>query len=132
MNQDFEYKINYDPVDNFVILIINGIITLDSIRQIAPEVAKFCSNYDCQLLLNDMRFAKLDVSVLDAYNSPRVMENSGITNKLKRAVVLPESFKESKFLEDRSRNRGHHIKVFTNHVDAKNWLLKKKQDVSTW
>jgi len=118
------HELRYDSVIDCVILRIEGIVTLDRIRSIAPEVASMCEETGCYRLLNDMSTATIDVKVLDVYESPKVMEVSRVTRKIKRATVLPPTFDDIDFLENVTRNRGHNFMVFIDIHKAKQWLLE--------
>ena len=124
--KDTKYELYYDSAIECVILHVNGTVNLDRIRIIAPEVARLCEEKGCRRLLNDMSKANIHISVLDAYNSPRIMAESGISQVIKRALVLPPSFKESEFLITVTHNRGHDIMAFTDIQKAKEWLLSDR------
>ena len=118
------YKLHYDSDIDCVILRVEGTVTLDRIRKLAPEAARLCEQTNCTRLLNDMSTATLDISILDVYQSPAVMRESGITHKIKRALVLPRTFDKSDFIETVTRNRGHDFKIFIDIHKARQWLLE--------
>jgi hypothetical protein len=70
-----------------------------------------------------MSGAAVDVSLLDLFDSPHIMDESGVSRTTKRALVLPPGFPEARFLEVVTRNRGHDLKVFVDVAEAKAWLL---------
>jgi hypothetical protein len=118
------HELRYDSDTDCVILRVEGTVNLDRIRKLAPEVASLCERKECFRVLNDMSMAAIDISILDAYESPTVMVESGITQRIKRALVLPPSFDKSDFLEIVTRNRGHDFMVFTDIHKARLWLLE--------
>ncbi len=122
---DMSHELHYDPNIDCVILRIQGIVTLDLIRKIAPEVARMCEETGCRRLLNDMSAATINISILDLYTSPKTMDESGVSRKIKRALVVPHAFDEPDFLENLTRNRGHDLKIFKDIKEAKQWLLSK-------
>lgn len=117
------HKLFYDPDTKCVYLQIEGSVTNARIRKIAPEVASLCKEANCNRLLNDMSSATIDVSFAELFESPQIMEESRIPPTLKRALVVPHSFKDFRFLETVSRNRGHNLRVFYDINEAKKWLL---------
>ncbi len=119
------YELQYDSKIDCVILRIQDIVTLEVIRMIAPEVARMCEETGCRRLLNDMSTATINISFLDLYKSPKTMDESGVSRKTKRALVVPPAFDEPDFLENLTRNRGHDLKIFKDIKEAKQWLLSK-------
>ena len=120
------HKLYYDSEINCVILRVEGVVTLERISKLAPEVARLCKEYDCQRLLNDMSETTIDISVVGLFNSPSIMEKSKVSRTIKRALVVPLSFKEKNFLETVTRNRGHKLAVFVDIEKAKQWLLAEQ------
>lgn len=118
------HELRYDSDADCVILRVDETVNLDIIRKLALEVASLCEEKECFRILNDMSTAAIDISVLDAYESPKIMGESGITRMIKRALVLPHTFDESDFLENVTRNRGHNFKVFIDIDKATQWLLE--------
>ena len=73
--------------------------------------------------MNDANLA--DISVTDLFNSPEIIGKSGILRITKRALVVPPSFDESRFIENVTRNRGHNLMIFKNIEEAERWLMEK-------
>jgi len=116
------YEIRYDSDIDCVILQAEAKVTMDWIRKVAPKVTAACNKNGCQKLLNDMTKCSIDVSVLDMYTSPRIIEASGL-GTIKRALVVPESFKRSNFLKNSTIRKGHHFMIFIDREEARKWLL---------
>jgi hypothetical protein len=89
----------------------------------APQVARICAERECRRFLNDMRKTEIDFSFVDLFESPKVMDESGVTRTVKRALVVPVAFEEAEFLETVTRNRGHNLMVFRDIKEAKRWLF---------
>ncbi len=119
------HTLYYDPDIQAVVLCVKGIVTLDRIRELAPQVARLCSETGSKLFLNDMRRAKIHISLLDAYDSPQIMEEAGVSRIIKRALVVPENFDVTDFLATVTRNEGHDFMVFKDIQTARIWLLSK-------
>jgi len=115
--------IYYNPDNKCVFLRIEGLVKLDRIRKIAPEVASMCKKTGCHRLLNDMSVAKIEIPTIELFESPQIMDESGILRTLKRALVVSPDFEESRFLENVSRNRCHNLTVFYDIEKAKKWLM---------
>jgi len=116
-------ELRYDSDTDCVILHVEGTVTMELVRKLAPQVARMCAETGCKRILNDMRATSINVSVTELFDSPNAMDEAQISRVIKRALVVPPSFKESTFLEDVTNNRGHNLKVFKDIEEAKQWLL---------
>ena len=117
------HELSYDSETNCATLRFQGEVTMALIREVAPQVASLCKEKGCRHLLNDMSAATINLSVFELFDSPKTMDESGVSRTIKRALVVPSDFDESQFLEDVSRNRGHNLMVFKDMAKAKDWLL---------
>lgn len=116
------HKLYYDSDLDCVILRVEGLVTLNRVRKLAPEVSHLCEKTGCCRLLNDMSGAQIDITIPGLFTSPQIMNESHVSPKIKRALVVPPSFKEAEFLENVTRNRGHNFKIFNDIDDAVKWL----------
>lgn len=117
------HELTYDSDRNCLVLRTRGQVTIELIRELAPQVAQMFEETGCRRLLNDMSAAAIDISVTDLFTSPRVMDESGVGRDTKRALVVPPEFEDSDFLENVTRNRGHNFRAFTDVQEAETWLL---------
>ena len=117
------HELSYDSELGCIVLHIEGKVTVEVIRELAPEVASMVEETGCRRILNDMSVATIDVAVMDLFDSPKIMSESGIASDTKRALVVPCSFAKSGFLETVTRNRGQNLMVFEDVDEAKEWLL---------
>ena len=119
-----QYKLNYDSELKCVVLRIKkGKVTFEWIRETVPKVVEICSKNECKLFLNDMSAAEIDVSLLEIYSSPRVIEESGLSDGIKRALIKPRTFKKANFLRSATKGRNHDFMVFDDIDEAKEWLF---------
>lgn len=123
---DMSHELSHDPDIDCVVLRVEGTVTLERIRKMAPEVARICEETGCRRLLNDMSETTIDISVTGLFTSPEIMDESNVSPRIRRALVVPPSFDESKFLENVSRNRSHNLMVFRDIEEAKKWLLAEQ------
>lgn len=106
-----------------VVVVLTGRISLQSIREAALEVARLCNETGCRRILNNASVADTrDLSFMDVYSSPEVLEECGVQQTTRRAVVVPADFNRARFLEDVTCNRGHHLRVFRDLDEATAWL----------
>ena len=119
------HELSYDSDIDCVILRVKSEVTLELVRELAPLVASMFEETNCRRLLNDMSGATIDISVTKLFNSPQIMDEAGVMRNTKRALVVPQSFDESAFLENVTRNRGHNLMIFKDVEEAKRWLLSE-------
>jgi len=120
------HRLSYDPDIDCILLTFDGVFNIDRLVEVAPEVARLCKEQNCRRVLNDMSAASFELSLVDMFDSPRLLDESGVSRATKRALVLPESFTEAEFLQTVTLNRGHTLKVFRDREEAKRWLLSDK------
>ncbi len=120
------HKLSYDAETDCVILRVQGEVTIETIRELAPRVASLLEKTNCPRFLNDMSAATIDISVAELFGSPRIMDESGLKRDTKRALVVPPSFAESAFLENVTCNRGHNLMIFQDIEEAREWLLSEQ------
>ena len=116
------YSLMYDPDTDCIVLIFKNTVTLESIKEAAPRVARMCEETGCLHILNDMSAATVDVSLMDILSSPGVMDESNISRATKRALVLPSGLVKAVFLEFVTRYKGHNLMIFRDTEQAKRWL----------
>jgi len=121
------HELRYDDDIDCVILRVEGTVTMELIRELAPQVARLCEETGCNRLLNDMSAASIRIPVMELFTSPKIMDESRVTQRIRRALVAPSSFAEAEFLQDVTRNRGHDFKVFRDVEEAKQWLLTRTE-----
>ncbi len=117
------YSLRYDQDVDCVVLTFEDELTIAIIKEVAPQVARMCEETGCQRILNDMSSATIALSIAEIFSSPEIMDESRVSRRSKRALVVSPDFTDSHFLETVTRNRGHNLMVFTNIEEAKQWLL---------
>jgi hypothetical protein len=125
--REMAYKINYNKEQNYISATVDGEFSLSTVKELAADVASFVERYNCSLVLNDLRHAKLTEGTLDIYNMPKSARQAGVGSYLKRALVVSELSSNFRFLETVFINQGHIVKMFTDIDDALHWLLNKEK-----
>lgn len=118
------YSLRHNPDIDCIVLTFEDMITIDSIREVAPQVARMCEETGCQRILNDISAVTIDVSFIEIFGSPEIMDKSNVSRSTKRALVVPSTFTDARFLETVTRNRGHNLMVFEDIEEVKQWLLR--------
>lgn len=116
------YSLYFDPETPCIVLACEGTVNLQAIRELAPQVARTCTETGCPRILIDMNAATLELSVMQVFESPAIMDDAHIPRTTKRAGVMPAGFADAQFLETITRNRGHNFKLFSSVAEAKAWL----------
>ena len=122
------YTIEYDP-QGIITIKVQGQLTMSIIRKITGEALQLAKEMDCHRALNDLREAKVELSIIDVYNLPKLLleyaSTLGVQGfQLKRAVVVSSGEKLAYFFETVSRNRVQNVKIFYDDDEpARQWLL---------
>ena len=123
------YTIEYDP-QGIITTKVQGTLTMAVLDEWRRDVVQLVKEKDCQRMLTDVREAKVDLSMVDAYNIPKLFLEYASTLgvqafQLKRAVVVSSGEKLAYFFETVTRNRMQNVKVFYDDESAQQWLLEK-------
>jgi len=114
---------------DFLEITPEGVINLETSRQLLVEIAKTEQppvDYD---LLVDFRDTRSHLSVLDVYQLAAELVNHGDTYRRKAALlVLPGvNFDHASFFETCAHNRGFAAHAFTDYEKAMRWLLSTEE-----
>lgn len=124
------YNISYNSDLRILEVTIQGKYVLTEAKQLLIEAAKAVKEYNCFILLADVRNVELDLSVLELHGAPKLFSEAFSAldisaHRLKRAVVLSKETPDFKFLETVVDNRGQMMRLFSDIDEAKKWLLAK-------
>ncbi len=88
------------------------------------RLAKACEDVRCFKILGVTEFSN-PLTTMEAYDHQNIFEEAGITQKYRIAWAEknPEARKMIKFIETVLRNRGLEVRLFSDVVEAKQWLL---------
>ena len=117
-------KLEIKREKDFLFAIIKGIRTPESIKNATREICEKCIKNQYTKVLIDVRDFKqhIDSSKIFSLVSKELPEIIG--ESIKQAAILDmEGFEEDQtFFENVAKNRGHHVQIFTDIIDAKQWL----------
>ena len=124
------YSVRYNPTYQIIEAQFQGDLTLQSTEDFAAAILKASKEYDCSLVLNDLREAQLKLSTFEIYDLPKMisklaMEQGVEIYKLKRAFVGPKGAQNLNFFETVSVNRAQTTRYFLDIYEARNWLCGK-------
>ena len=124
------HRITYSSEEGVIEVTVQGDFFLNEAKEIITETAQIAKEYDCFLVLNDMREATVKLSTVEIYEYPKtlaaIFASSGLNvHKLKRAIVAKKDLNDYNFFEDVASNRSQSVKYFFDTDEARKWLYEK-------
>jgi hypothetical protein len=118
-------KIKIITPSDFLEVTPEGIINLDTSKELLIDIAKADPHPADYELLVDFRNTQCDLSIVEVYKLSEELVRHGNTFRRKVALlVLPGvNFDRAKFFETCSRNRGFSINAYMDYENAIRWLL---------
>ena len=118
-------KIKIITPSDFMKVTPDGIININTSKQLLADIAKADTPRADYELLIDFRNTQSDLSITNVYELAAELMNHGDTFRRKVALlVLPGmDFDRASFFEICSHNRGFLINAFTDYEKAISWLL---------
>ncbi len=71
------YTIRYDDESGYIMVVVDGILDLSLLKNMASDVAAAAEKHGCKRILNDLRSARLK-GVIDIIQMPSAARKSGI------------------------------------------------------
>ncbi len=115
-------------IENKTVALIEseGIMTVDSINQLAKETKGFVNKNGLKKIIVDHRKVTLNLTFMELYERPVELNKTGELRSVRIAEIIPEKHKkEFKFFETVTRNRGYQIMTFDDFDSALKWLHKE-------
>ena len=124
------HSVEYDPQTDIIHIKVEGPLTLAIVRDVSNAAALLSKERGCLRILNDLREASIQLSMLEIYSLPgsiaKITSALGLpVHNFRRAVVLPEGTTLLPFFETVSRNRMQNVTLFHDIEAARKWLLEK-------
>lgn len=118
-------KIKIITTGDFMEVTPDGIINLDTSRQLLVEVAKAIPPPADYELLVDFRNTQSELSIADVYVLAGELAQHGDTFHRKVALLVRPglNFEHAEFFETCTHNRGFSINAYTDYESAMRWLL---------
>ena len=108
-----------------------GPMKLVLIKQIAAEALAQAASRNVHQFLVDDREMVPELSTLEIYELPAMLERMGLGKRDRAAVVHSKTSPQAmdfRFFEDTARNRGFRIRLFTGMAEALKWLRKRDDE----
>ncbi|NQT12687.1 MAG: hypothetical protein HQ582_08060 [Planctomycetes bacterium] len=119
------------PEHGIVAATVEGRLTVDVARLAISEMAEVSARHHIDLLLLDLRSAKMAISTTDIYFLPSHFADVGLTGRHKLALAVAQDRRDHDFLETVSSNRGYSVRVFEDVQKATSWLKGSAQSTAT-
>jgi hypothetical protein len=121
-------KIKIIVAKDFMEVTPDGIINIDTTRQLLVQIAKAEHHPVDYELLVDFRDTQSRLSIGDLYQLAAELGKHGDTFRRKVALlVMPGvNFDQASFFETCSHNRGFSVDAFTEYEKAIRWILSSK------
>ncbi len=117
-------QIFFDAELNCVVGRFKGYLTMAAVREYIREVTAIATKHPCGRFLNDLRNAKIALSIADLYQCPGIVITEGFDRRWRRAILLAPTadLDHLGFYELAATNRGLAVKLFTDVDKAIQWL----------
>lgn len=121
-------KIKIISASDFIEVTADGIINIDTSRQLLIDIAKAEQPPADHELLIDFRDTQSNLSVTDMYHLAAELCRHGDAFRRKVALlVMPGvNFDRASFFETCAHNRGYSVTAFTDYENALRWILSAK------
>jgi hypothetical protein len=97
------------------------------VQACGAEIMRVAKEQDCFLVLTDAREGRIELSVMEIYDLPKVLAGIAAAEgvrigRFKRAAIVYNDLEDFAFFETVSRNRGQNVVLFHEVAEAKKWL----------
>lgn len=130
------YSVIYDPIDNIIIATVHGDVELGSISKMLVDIVKQMKETGCEYLINDMRNARLKMTLMDIIAIPGILQTAALSREvdlknLRRALVSGRRPEMVEMQEVLTRYIGSTFQHFQTIEEAKLWLIDSRDQVQT-
>ncbi len=129
-----KYQLEIVEKDGYVIAVLSGVRTPDTLIAAASETATFCKDRGYARILIDLRGMSGELDTLEAFEvAGHDIPNQEHVRELTRSVILDraENIDRIRFFETVAINRGLNVKVFDDEDLGVKWLLEDEAGGST-
>lgn len=126
-----KYSISYEPIDNIIISSVQGDVKLGMMSKMIDEIMAHVMDKSCHCLINDMRDARLNMTLLEITTLPGMFQSAafsrGVDIKQLQRVLVAE--RKPEMIEMQSvftRYLGGQFNHFQTIEEAKKWLMETR------
>jgi hypothetical protein len=118
------YKLGIKREKDFLYACIKGNRTSESIKNVTREICEKCIKNQCTKVLVDVRDFKDHISTKDSFSLASIELPEIIRESITKVAILDMGGFENGqiFFENVARYWGHNVRIFTDIIDAKQWI----------
>jgi hypothetical protein len=117
------YEINYDEEQRRIDVTFTGKVTMPVVREYIATLLPILEETQCSRLLSDCLNAEIQLTSMDIMQFPKLAEQSPLTARLKRAVLVTPGTSGYELYETLSNIQGQNVKAFSDRAEALRWLM---------
>ena len=120
------WNIGVSEGEKIVHAVISGEVTMEHARQMASEGLEMAGRHGVSRFLADVRAVNSQISTVQIYLLPKVLEVLGLARDSRVALVTakdPEQENDFRFCQTVAGNQGFAIGLFYEPDQARQWLL---------
>ena len=117
------YHFTFNEQNQFLQTKISGELNLETLPGFGTDLVEELGKYGCDKVLHDCREAKLEFTMSDYFEIPKIVRQRDLRLGIRRAIVYQNDAEKWTFYETIAANRGENVRVFTSFEKAKEWLL---------
>jgi hypothetical protein len=117
------FTIEYIGDRDYILSTFTGPITMALVHEYIDALLPILEDTGCRRLLSDSINAQIQVTTMDILQFPKMAQASPLTTDLTRAALAPIGTSGYEMYETFSKIQGQDVRVFTDRLEALEWLL---------
>ncbi len=120
------WSFNFMPLNQVLSVTISAPFTVRDLEPMLKAALEELSKMGSLRCLVDNRGIGFEPTVMDIYERPKVYARLGVPYSARFAIVTDSEYKQRRFMEDVTQNRGYHVRLFDSHDQAIRWLTEDR------
>ena len=123
-----DWSITVPEGDGIVEAVVSGEFTMERAREMITAGLELGARYRTNRFLTDAREVISDVSTVQIYLLPKVLEALGLSRESRTALVIPEAperEEDFRFYQTVAANQGYSVGLFHDVESARQWLMQE-------
>jgi hypothetical protein len=118
--------VNHDQDIDCLVGVVEGRLDMPAVQQYVHQVVREARLRECTCIVSDLRGAELDLSTIEIYGLPGLLDRMGFGRPWCGALVVSGDTEDFKFLETVAYNRGFRLRVFNDIGRAMEWVVANR------